>query len=71
MQINKAGGPDFERSYPIRKTVLASPLMDHRIAPFVSEATKRNVRYPFLRGAINRLARQATEKYAQWSLVRH
>ncbi len=60
-----------ERSCPIRKTVSAVPLMDRRLAPFASEAADTNARFPILHGAINRLARQATEKDAQWSLVRH
>ena len=30
-----------------------------------------NARLPFLRSVVNRLARQATEKDAQWSLVGH
>ena len=60
-----------ERSCPIRKTVSAVPPMDRRLAPFASEAADTNARFPILHGAINRLARQATEKDAQWSLVRH
>jgi hypothetical protein len=61
-----------ERSRPIRKTVLAAPPPVHRrLAPFASEATDINARIPLLRSVVNRLARQATEKDAQWSLVRH
>ncbi len=51
-----------ERSCPIRKTVSAVPPMDRRLAPFASEAADTNARFPILHGAINRLARQATEK---------
>jgi len=60
-----------ERSHPISKIVFAAPLMDRHPAPFASEVAARNVQCPFLRSAIDRLARQATEKDAQWSLVRH
>ena len=61
-----------QRSRPIRKTVLAAPPPVHRLpAPFASEAADLNARLPFLRSVVNRLARQATEKDAQWSLVHH
>jgi hypothetical protein len=50
-----------ERSHPISKIVFAAPLMDRRPAPFASEVAPRNVRCPFLRGAIDRLARHTTE----------
>ena len=65
--------PGFvERSRPIRKTVLAAPPPVHRrLAPLASEAADINARLPFLRSVVNRLARQAAEKDAQWSLVRH
>jgi hypothetical protein len=45
--------------------------MDRRLAPFANEAADKFSGLPFLRGAIDRLARQATEKDAQWSLVCH
>jgi hypothetical protein len=45
--------------------------MDDRLASSASEAADRNARPPLLRGAINRLATLATEKDAQWGLVRH
>ena len=61
-----------ERSPPIRKTVLtAPPLMDRRLALFANEAAGINARLTFLHSGVDRLARQATEKDAQWSLVRH
>jgi hypothetical protein len=55
----------------MRKTVLATPLMDCSLAPFASEVAAGNVPRRFLGCAINRLARQATEKKREWSLVRH
>jgi hypothetical protein len=42
-----------------------------RPALSASEAADISARLPFLRSVVNRLARQATEKDAQWSLVRH
>jgi hypothetical protein len=38
--------------------------MDRRPTPFASEVAARDLRCPFLHGAIDRLARQATEKDA-------
>jgi hypothetical protein len=65
--------PGFvERPRPIRKTVLGAPPPVHRRpAPSASEAADINTRLPFLRSVVNRLARQATEKDTQWSLVGH
>jgi hypothetical protein len=45
--------------------------MHRRLAPFANEAADKFAGLPFLRGAIDRLARQATEIDAQWSLVCH
>ena len=59
-----------ERSPPIRKTVLtAPPLMDRRLALFANEAAGINARLTFLHSGVDRLARQATEKDAQWIFV--
>jgi hypothetical protein len=45
--------------------------MHRRLAPCASEAADNNARLSILCGAANRLARQATEKDAQWGFVRH
>jgi hypothetical protein len=45
--------------------------MDRRLTPFANEAADEFAGLPLLRGAIDRLARQATEKDPQWSLVCH
>jgi hypothetical protein len=45
--------------------------MDRRIAPFASEAADIHARLLFLHRVIDCLAREATEKDAQWRLVRH
>jgi hypothetical protein len=42
--------------------------MHRRLAPCASEAADNNARLSILCGAVNRLARQATEKDAQWGL---
>jgi hypothetical protein len=61
-----------ERASPIREIVLrARPPMNRRLAPFAREVASKEVRLPFLSGAVNCLARQATEKDAERSLVCH
>jgi hypothetical protein len=61
-----------ERSLPVRKTVLrAPPFMDRRLAPFANEPANIFARPPFLRGAINRLARRATEIDANFVGIHH
>jgi hypothetical protein len=45
--------------------------MNRRLASSANEAAEEFAGLPFLRGAIDRLARQATEKDPQWSLVCH
>jgi hypothetical protein len=61
-----------ERSLPIRKTVLgAPPFMDRRLAPFATEPADIFARPPFLRGAVNRLARWATEIDANFVGIHH
>ena len=62
----------IEGSSPIRETVLAAPPpMHRRLAPCASEAVDNNAQLSYLRSVVNRLARQATEKDAQWNAVRH
>jgi hypothetical protein len=62
----------LERPNPICKTVSAAPpAVDRHLADLASEAADGNARLSCLRSAIKRLARQATEIDAQWSLVRH
>ena len=61
-----------ERPNPICKTVSAAPpAVDRHLADLASEAADGNARLPRLLGAVNRLARQATEIDAHWSLLRH
>jgi hypothetical protein len=45
--------------------------MDRRIAPFAREAADIRALFLFLRRVVDCPARQATEKDAQWRLVRH
>jgi len=45
--------------------------MHRRLAPCASEAVDNNAQLSYLRSVVNRLARQATEKDAQWNAVRH
>ena len=70
--IGSPRSPHVKRSCPTRKTVLGAPPPEHRrVAPFASEAADHAARLPYLRRVVNRLAIQATEKDAQWSLVCH
>jgi len=63
--------PLVMRSTPIPETVLrAPPTMHCFLAKFASEAAD-NARLPFLRGAIDRLARRATEIDANFDGVSH
>ena len=61
-----------ERSLPIRKTVLgAPPFMDRRLALLADEPADIFAGLPFLRGAVNRLARRATEIDANFVGIHH
>ena len=72
-ETSMGSDPRFvERSLPIRKTVLgAPPFMDRRLAPFANEPADIFARLPFLRGAVNRLARRATEIDANFVGIHH
>jgi hypothetical protein len=68
----EAHGRWSERPRPVRIIVVpARPTIHRRAAALVSKVAGKQVRFPFLRGAIERLARRAAEKDPARMLVRH